>query len=65
MLPNPSHAPVLSRELVYTGITRARHHLTVIGENVDEISSIINRKTRRSGRLGDLLQGWTRMKPEE
>lgn len=65
MLPNPSHAPVLSRELVYTGITRARHHLTVIGENVDEISSIINRKTRRSGRLGDLLQGWTKMKPEE
>lgn len=65
MLPNPSHAPVLSRELVYTGITRARHRLTVIGENVDAISSTIERKTRRSGRLGDLLQGWTRMKPEE
>ena len=57
MLPNPSHAPVLSRELLYTGITRARHRLTLIGENVDEISSTIHRKTRRSGRLGDLLIG--------
>jgi exodeoxyribonuclease V alpha subunit len=57
MLPNPSHAPVLSRELLYTGITRARHRLTLIGQNVDEIGSTIHRKTRRSGRLGDLLIG--------
>lgn len=57
MLPNPVRAPVLSRELLYTGITRARTRLTVIGESVDEISSTINRKTRRSGRLGEILLG--------
>lgn len=55
MLPNPSNAPVLSQELLYTGITRAKHRLTVISENVDDVCSTISRKTRRSGRLGSLL----------
>lgn len=55
MLPDPSKAAVLSRELLYTGVTRARSRLTLVGENVDAISSSINRKTRRSGRLGSLL----------
>ena len=56
MLPDPSKASVLSRELLYTGITRARSRLTLMGENVDDISLAIQRKIRRSGRLGALLQ---------
>lgn len=55
MLPNPSKAPVLSRELLYTGITRARSRLTLVGEDMDQISAAIDRRTMRSGRLGDLL----------
>lgn len=55
MLPDPEKALVLSRELLYTGITRAKKQLTLIGGDRDQFREIIERKTKRSGRLGELL----------
>lgn len=55
MLPDPEKAVVLSKELLYTGITRAKKKLTVIGGDAEQFREIINRKTQRSGRLGNLL----------
>jgi ATP-dependent exoDNAse (exonuclease V) alpha subunit len=55
MLPNPEKAIVLSKELLYTGITRAKKKLTMIGGDPEQFREIIGRKTQRSGRLGLLL----------
>jgi|GEM_PF-4691553 len=38
-LPKAHLAPVLSRELLYNGMTRARDRLTLIGENVGKEST--------------------------
>lgn len=57
MLPNPEKAIVLSKELLYTGITRARKKLTVIGGDPEQFGEIIGRKTTRPGRLSELLRG--------
>ena len=54
MLPDPGQAPNLSRELLYTGITRARKRLTLIGGDLDHLSQIIIRQTRRGGRLAEI-----------
>jgi exodeoxyribonuclease V alpha subunit len=55
MLPDPEHAPVLTRELLYTGITRAKKRLTLVGGREEQLKVVIERKTQRSSRLGDLL----------
>lgn len=49
--------PVLTRELLYTGITRARHSLAVVGpESVFQAG--IERRTRRESGLAERLGGW-------
>ena len=55
MLPDPEHAPVLTRELLYTGITRAKKTLTLVGGNDEQLKLIIERKIQRSSRLGELM----------
>lgn len=45
-------APVLTRELLYTGLTRARHHLTVVAPGGPEsIETAVLRPTRREGAI--------------
>ena len=50
----PDPSPVLTRELVYTGITRARRHFTLLAAP-DILAYAVGRKTKRaSGLLGRL-----------
>ena len=55
-------SPVLTRELIYTGITRARHFFTLAGPAQDrglgglgQIEQAVSRTVQRSG---GLKQGW-------
>lgn len=43
--------PVLSRELLYTGITRAAQQLTLVVPNLQVLAEAVKRKTVRAGRL--------------
>jgi len=43
--------PVLSRELVYTGITRAAKQLTLVVPRWQVLEQAVNRRTERSGYL--------------
>ncbi len=57
VLPNTDY-PVLTRELLYTGITRAREHVSIWGN--DEILHLtIDRKLKRTSGLRDAL--WDRI----
>jgi exodeoxyribonuclease V alpha subunit len=47
--------PVLSRELAYTGITRARRCFTLAGPNPALLSESVQKRTHRASGLGDLL----------
>lgn len=47
--------PVLTRELVYTGITRARDWFTLAGPQLSLVSQAIQRRTLRASGLGSLL----------
>lgn len=50
----PEPSPVLTRELVYTGVTRARRHFTLLAA-ADILAYAVARKTKRaSGLLGRL-----------
>jgi len=49
--------PVLTRELVYTGITRARHWFTLLTPNPAILAQAVARRVRRSGGLAGLLAG--------
>ncbi|UPG95737.1 exodeoxyribonuclease V subunit alpha [Luteibacter aegosomatissinici] len=50
----PEPSPVLTRELVYTGVTRARRHFTLLAA-ADILAYAVGRKTKRaSGLLGRL-----------
>lgn len=55
MIPDPEFSPVLTRELLYTGITRAKKRLTLVGRDKDQLKLIIERQTQRSSHLGLLL----------
>ncbi len=48
-------SPVLTRELLYTGITRARTRFTLVEPMGSSFDWAINRRTRRASGLGDLL----------
>lgn len=48
--------PVLTRELVYTGITRARDWFTLAGPQLWLLDKAIERQIRRASGLGDRLQ---------
>jgi exodeoxyribonuclease V alpha subunit len=50
----PSDSPVLTRELLYTGVTRARKSVTICGAETI-IQTAISRKTDRTSGLRDAL----------
>lgn len=47
----PYDSPVLSRELIYTGITRASKQLTLVVPQWQVLRQAVGRKTQRAGRL--------------
>jgi exodeoxyribonuclease V alpha subunit len=49
---------ILSRELVYTGVTRAIDRVTVVGTR-DVITAAVTRPIRRASGLADRLEGLT------
>lgn len=49
--------PVLTRELLYTGITRAKQQLTLVVPQADVLRQAVSAKILRSGGLAD--QAWT------
>ena len=52
----PAHAgPVLSRELVYTGITRARQAFTLVAAQPGLLATAVQQRTQRASGLQDLL----------
>ncbi|WDP89106.1 MAG: exodeoxyribonuclease V subunit alpha [Desulfobacter sp.] len=51
-----SMGPVMTRELVYTGITRARSFFTLAGPNPEILSRAVAQRTHRASGLGDLLR---------
>jgi exodeoxyribonuclease V alpha subunit len=53
----PESGPVVTRELVYTGITRAREHFTLVSPVPTVFEDAIKRRTRRASGLGTLLNG--------
>jgi hypothetical protein len=53
----PQDSPVLTRELVYTAITRARSFFTLISERPDHLLTIAQRRTERASGLGAALFG--------
>jgi exodeoxyribonuclease V alpha subunit len=57
ILPNQDY-PVLSRELLYTGITRAKRHISIWGRE-EIIKTTILRKIHRNSGLKDALWGNT------
>jgi exodeoxyribonuclease V alpha subunit len=46
--------PVLTRELAYTGITRARRCFTLAGPKLELLSESVQKRTHRASGLGDL-----------
>jgi exodeoxyribonuclease V alpha subunit len=48
-------SPVLTRELIYTGITRARSFFTLAGSSTNILASAVKQQTHRASGLGDLL----------
>ena len=53
----PQDSPVLTRELVYTAITRARSFFTLISERPESLLTIAQRRTERASGLGAALFG--------
>jgi exodeoxyribonuclease V alpha subunit len=47
--------PVLTRELAYTGITRARRRFTLAGPRPELLSESVQQRTHRASGLGDLF----------
>ena len=54
VLPPPG-SPLLTRELLYTGITRARQRLVLAGPDRAALAQALTRHTRRYSGLADLL----------
>ncbi|NDY73084.1 exodeoxyribonuclease V subunit alpha [Desulfobacter hydrogenophilus] len=48
-------SPVLTRELLYTGITRARSFFTLAGTSTDILAEAVEQRTHRASGLGNLL----------
>lgn len=49
-------SPIGTRELLYTGVTRARRRVTVLGGE-DVLRDAVERRIQRASGLGDVLQG--------
>ena len=52
-------SPVLTRELIYTGITRARSFFTLAASSPDLLAAAVAQRTHRASGLGDLLSQGT------
>ncbi|MEM6290621.1 MAG: exodeoxyribonuclease V subunit alpha [Myxococcota bacterium] len=52
----PALSPILTRELVYTGVTRAKEHVTIYGAP-DVLAEAIGRRVDRASGLRDALWG--------
>jgi len=50
-----SMTPVLTRELIYTAVTRARRHFTLVGPVLDLLSEAVQQRTHRASGLADRL----------
>lgn len=50
-------SPVLTRELIYTAVTRSRSHFSLISENPQSVIQITQRSTERVSGLGSFLFG--------
>ena len=55
LFPEAQDSPIMTRELIYTGVTRAKKQLTIICPDKRELSHTVERQIRRSGRLNALL----------
>ena len=53
----PTDLPVLTREGVYTGITRARRALTLVARDLALLDRALQRPTLRVSGLGRRLEG--------
>ena len=54
----PGRHPLLSRELLYTGVTRARGRVTVIGREETVRAAVEQVERRRSGLVARLREAW-------
>lgn len=52
----PTLSPVLTRELIYTGITRAQRVFTLVASNPDILPSAITQRVQRASGLRQLLE---------
>ncbi len=50
-----SMTPVLTRELIYTAVTRARRCFTLVGPALDLLSEAVQQRTHRASGLADLI----------
>ncbi|MBM9535939.1 exodeoxyribonuclease V subunit alpha [Desulfobulbus alkaliphilus] len=48
-------SPLLTRELIYTGLTRSRSLFTLAGTSTDLLAAAVKQRTHRASGLGDLL----------
>ena len=55
ILPDAASNPIMTRELVYTGITRAKYKITVIAAEEQHLRDAVGKTIERSGRLGALV----------
>ncbi|MBM6550515.1 exodeoxyribonuclease V subunit alpha [Marinomonas ostreistagni] len=56
MLLPSQHSPILTKELIYTGITRSKKHFTLIAGDKKVLESAMNSKVERVSGLGFLIQ---------
>ena len=56
LFPDTRDSPIMSRELIYTGVTRARKYLSVICSDRKNLAEAVRRQINRSGRLSELVR---------
>ena len=52
----PAESPLLTRELLYTAITRARHSLLIVGSE-ESLRAAVGRRVARASGLAERLGG--------
>ena len=52
----PANSPLSSRDLLYTAITRATHHVTLVGDAA-AVEAAVARRSHRTGALAERLAG--------
>lgn len=56
LFPDAKENPIMTRELIYTGVTRAKRQLTILCSDKRELAEGVKRQIRRSGRLHEILR---------